>query len=146
VCGTRIARPVLLALVRTAARLLGLVIVLAQVACIPIPCRCISPALTGRVISAEDDRPIAGAVVSEAGSKPRRAVTGDDGTFVLPEKNVWLVLVFPGEPWYLIRIRVSVSADGYKTSEILINSVEGEITNRRPRGPREPIKMEPAGS
>ena len=128
-------------------RLPCLLIGVSQVACVPMPCRCFTPAIMGRVASTGNDKPIVGAVVTETGSKPRHAVTGDDGTFLLPERKVWLVLFPPQEPWYLKRIYVSVSADGYKPSEAWVDTWEGIVVNDRQRRPQalpESIKLEPA--
>jgi hypothetical protein len=95
-------------------------------------------------MSANDDRPIVGARIAETGSQPQQAVTGDGGVFVLPGKPEWIVLLFPMEPWYLTRIRVSVSAEGYKPSEFWLTSMVGQITNHTPRGIPELIKLQPA--
>jgi hypothetical protein len=123
------------------ARVLGLLIIASQVACVPT--RYMTPALTGRVTTAHDDRPVTGAIVTETVTK-RQAVSGDDGTFLLPEKEVWGILSMPGHLSPVSFFRVSVRANGYKPSEFPLK-LGDDFTNGAPRELKEPLRLQPAG-
>jgi hypothetical protein len=121
-------------------RLFVILLTASQVACFPYKYT-MRPAVTGRVVSARDERPIANALISDPQSKALQAATSQDGTFVLPARKQWGIwFILPQEPlrgWPPLE----VSAAGYETAA----APSPRWQPKRVLQMDQPIRLQPAG-
>ena len=113
--------------------------------CVPLVAGCVperifySPALSGRVISAESRKPVSSATVSLVRYPDVSVKTEPDGSFILPSKSDyrWCVLLpdacmFPysSEPTLSITVRATGYRDAvYKLDAAKLESGEGNAIN-----------------